>query len=201
MPQILKALKSIVKNTGIFIISESVWGTLFSTANSTKACCATQGVWTQFCLFSFGKTYHCTGWKIGYCVAPAPMMAEFRKIHQFNCFSTNSTVQFALAEYLKQKTNYLQLGAFIQQKRDYFAGLMQQTKFRLPSYGSYFQLYSYAGFSGENEKTSPSGTKEYGVTAIPVSVFYKTIPANKVLTSALQKKATLEEAVNRLIKL
>ncbi|MFN8251078.1 MAG: methionine aminotransferase [Ferruginibacter sp.] len=201
----IEALKSIVKNTGIFIISDEVYEHLIFDGKQHESMLRHPELYERsFVCFSFGKTYHCTGWKIGYCVAPAPMMAEFRKIHQFNCFSTNSTVQFALAEYLKQKDKYLQLGAFIQQKRDYFAGLMQQTKFRaLPSYGSYFQLYSYAGFSGENEKDLAIRlTKEYRVTAIPVSVFYKNNTGNKVLRFCFAKKeATLEEAVNRLIKL
>jgi methionine aminotransferase len=137
-------------------------------------------------------------------VAPAAMMAEFRKIHQFNCFSCNSTVQFALAEFLKQRDKYLQLGSFIQQKRDYFATLMQQTKFKaLPSYGSYFQLYSYAGMSDENEKDFAIRlTKQNKVTAIPASVFYKQGTDNKVLRFCFAKnESTLEEAVNRLVKL
>jgi methionine aminotransferase len=156
----------------------------------------------SFVCFSFGKTYHCTGWKIGYCVAPATLMAEFRKIHQFNCFSCNSPVQFALAEFLQQKEKYLQLGTFLQQKRDHFANLMLQTKFKaLPSHGSYFQLYSYAGISDESEKELAIRiTKEYGVATIPVSVFYKDQTDNKVLRFCFAKKeSTLEEAVNRLV--
>jgi methionine aminotransferase len=137
-------------------------------------------------------------------VAPAALMGEFRKIHQFNCFSCNSTVQFALAAFLKQRDKYLQLGSFLQQKRDYFAKLMQQTKFKaLPSYGSYFQLYSYKNFSEESEKDLAIRlTKEYKVTAIPTSVFYKEGTDNKVLRFCFAKKeSTLEEAVNRLVKL
>jgi methionine aminotransferase len=158
----------------------------------------------SFVCFSFGKVYHCTGWKMGYCVAPPALMSEFRKIHQFNCFSCNSPVQFALAEFLQQKEKYLQLGAFLQQKRDYFASLMQQTKFKpLPSSGSYFQLYSYAAISNEPEKDFAIRlTKEYKVATIPTSVFYKNSTDNKVLRFCFAKKeSTLEEAVNRLIQL
>lgn len=201
----IEELKKTVKDSGIFIISDEVYEHLIFDGKQHESMLRHPELFERsFVCFSFGKTYHCTGWKTGYCVAPAAMMAEFRKIHQFNCFSTNSTVQFALAAYLKYKEKYLELGAFLQQKRDYFANLMQQTKFKaLPSHGSYFQLYSYAGFSDETEKDLAIRlTKEYGVTGIPVSVFYKDGTDNKVLRFCFAKKeATLEEAVNRLVKL
>jgi methionine aminotransferase len=141
---------------------------------------------------------------MGYCVAPAAMMKEFRKVHQFNCFSCDSPVQHALAEYILQKDAYLQLGSQLQQKRDYFQQLMQQTKFMaLPSYGSYFQLYSYTGITDENDaEFAIRLTKEYGVAAIPTSAFYVNSKDDKVLRFCFVKKeATLEAAVNRLIKL
>ncbi|MGC4100890.1 methionine aminotransferase [Ferruginibacter sp.] len=197
-------LRSIVKDTGIFILSDEVYEHLIFDGLQHQSMLRYPDLLERsFVCFSFGKTYHCTGWKIGYCVAPAALMSEFRKIHQFNCFSTNSTVQFALAEFLQQKEKYLELGPFIQQKRDYFASLMQQTKFKaLPSYGSYFQLYSYEGLSDENERELAIRiTKEYGVASIPVSVFYKQPTDNKVLRFCFAKKeSTLEEAVNRLIR-
>lgn len=199
----IEQLKAIVRNTNIFIISDEVYEHLIFDGKQHESMLRHPELFERsFVCFSFGKTYHCTGWKIGYCVAPAAMMAEFRKIHQFNCFSCNSTVQFALAAFLKQRDKYLQLGSFIQQKRDHFAALMQQTRFKaLPSYGSYFQLYSYAGMSGESERDFAIRlTKEYKVTAIPVAVFYKNNTDNKVLRFCFAKKeSTLEEAVNRLI--
>lgn len=201
----IEALKSIVKGTNIFIISDEVYEHLIFDGKQHESMLRHPELYERsFVCFSFGKTYHCTGWKIGYCVAPAAMMSEFRKIHQFNCFSCNSTVQFALAEFLKQREKYLQLGNFLQQKRDYFTQMMQQTKFKaLPSYGSYFQLYSYDGMSDESEKDFAIRlTKENKVTAIPTSVFYKEGTDNKVLRFCFAKnEATLEEAVNRLIKL
>lgn len=201
----IEQLKAIVKGTNIFIISDEVYEHLIFDGKQHESMLRHPELYERsFVCFSFGKTYHCTGWKIGYCVAPAAMMSEFRKIHQFNCFSCNSTVQFALAEFLKQRNRYLQLGNFLQQKRDYFAQLMQQTKFKaLPSYGSYFQLYSYDDISDESEKDFAIRlTKENKVTAIPTSVFYKEGTDNKVLRFCFAKKeATLEEAVNRLIKL
>ena len=198
-------LKAVVKDTNLFIISDEVYEHLIYDGKQHESMLRHPELYERsFVCFSFGKTYHCTGWKIGYCVAPAGLMAEFRKIHQFNCFSTNSTVQFALADYLKQKDKYLQLGNFLQKKRDYFANMMLQTKFKaLPSYGSYFQLFSYNEISNEEEKDFAIRlTKEYKVTGIPVSVFYKSSTDNKVLRFCFAKKeSTLEEAVNRLIKL
>jgi methionine aminotransferase len=198
-------LQSIVKDTNIFILSDEVYEHLIFDGLQHQSMLRYPDLLERsFVCFSFGKTYHCTGWKIGYCVAPAALMAEFRKIHQFNCFSCNSPVQFALAEFLQQKEKYLQLGSFLQKKRDHFAKLMLQTKFKaLPSHGSYFQLYSYAGISDETEKELAIRiTKEYGVATIPVSVFYKDQTDNKVLRFCFAKKeTTLEEAVTRLLKL
>jgi methionine aminotransferase len=125
-------------------------------------------------------------------------------VHQFNCFSCNSPVQFALAEYLQKAASYLQLGAELQQKRDYFQHLMQQTKFKpLPSHGSYFQLYSYAGITEETEQDFATRlTKEYRVATIPTSAFYVNGKDDKVLRFCFVKKeTTLETAVSRLVKL
>ena len=198
-------LSAIVKDTGIFILSDEVYEHLIFDGLQHQSMLRYPDLLERsFVCFSFGKTYHCTGWKIGYCVAPAILMKEFRKIHQFNCFSCNSPVQFALTTFLQEREKYLQLGSFLQQKRDYFATLMLQTKFKaLPSHGSYFQLYSYGDISNESEKDIAIRiTKEYGVATIPVSVFYKAQTDNKVLRFCFAKKEnTLEEAVNRLIKL
>ena len=156
----------------------------------------------SFVCFSFGKVYHCTGWKMGYCIAPDKLMKEFRKVHQFNCFTCNSPAQYALEEFLGEKEHYLQLGAFLQKKRDHFAELMKATPFQpLPSYGSYFQLYSYASVSDESESDfAVRLTEKGGVATIPVSAFYKTPVDNKVLRFCFAKKeATLEAAVNRLL--
>ena len=201
----ISQLSAVVKDTNIFIISDEVYEHLIFDGKQHESMLRHTDLYERsFVCFSFGKVYHCTGWKIGYCVAPPTLMNEFRKIHQFNCFSCNSPVQFALAEFLLQKEKYLQLGSFLQQKRDHFFTLMQQTKFKaLPSYGSYFQLYNYSSITDENEKDFAIRlTKEYKVTAIPTSVFYKAGTDNKVLRFCFAKKeTTLEEAVNRLMKL
>lgn len=200
----IQQLRALVKDTGIFILSDEVYEHLiFDGLQHHSMLLYPDLLERSLVCFSFGKTYNCTGWKIGYCIAPEMLMNEFRKIHQFNCFSCNSPVQFALAEYLLHKEKYLQLGSFMQQKRDYFQMLMKQTRFNaLPSYGSYFQLYSYEGISNENEKDLAIRlTKEYGVASIPTSVFYKNQTDNKVLRFCFAKKDnTLEEAVNRLQK-
>lgn len=198
-------LQGIVKGTGIFIMSDEVYEHLIFDGKQHESMLRYPDLYERsFVCFSFGKVYNCTGWKIGYCVAPPVLMKEFRKVHQFNCFSCNSPVQFALTEFLKQKENYLQLGAFLQQKRDYLQNLLQQTKFKaLPSYGSYFQLYSYSDITDESEKDFAIRlTKEYGVATIPTSVFYKNGQDNKVLRFCFSKnESTLEEAANRLMKL
>ena len=201
----IEQLRSVVKDTGIFILSDEVYEHLiFDNIQHESILRHPDLLERSFVCFSFGKTYHCTGWKLGYCIAPPALMKEYRKVHQFNCFSCNSPIQYALAAFIQQKEHYLNLGKEVQQKRDYFQQLMGHTKFKvLPSYGSYFQLYSYAGISNESEKNFAIRlTKEYGVATIPTAVFYKEETDNKVLRFCFVKKEqTLEEAVNRLIKL
>lgn len=201
----LLQLQDIVKDTNIFIISDEVYEHLiFDNLQHESILRYPDLVKRSFVCFSFGKTYHCTGWKLGYCIASGELMSEFRKVHQFNCFSCNSPMQFALANYLDQKDAYLQLGNFLQQKRDYFQLLMGQTKFTpLVSHGSYFQLYSYKNISDEKEKDFAIRlTKEYGVATIPASSFYKEENENSVIRFCFAKREdTLYKAVDRLIKL
>ncbi|MFT3909710.1 MAG: methionine aminotransferase [Ferruginibacter sp.] len=201
----IEQLRSIVKDTGIFIISDEVYEHLIFDEKQHLSMLRYPDLFERsFVCFSFGKVYHCTGWKMGYCMAPASLMKEFRKVHQFNCFTCNSPVQYAIAEFIKQKEYYLQLGKFLQQKRDYFKNIMQQTKFvPLPSYGSYFQLYSYENISNETENDfAVRLTETVGVATIPVSAFYKNAVDNKVLRFCFAKKeTTLDEAVNRLLKI
>ena len=201
----IKQLQGIVKDSGIFILSDEVYEHLIFDGMKHESILRYPDLYERsFVCFSFGKVYDCTGWKMGYCVSPPALMKEFRKVHQFNCFSCSTPVQYALTEFLQYKENYLQLGGFLQKKRDYFLNLMQQTRLKpLSSHGSYFQLYSYAGISDEKEKDfAIRVTKEYGVAAIPTSVFYKNEEDNKVLRFCFSKnEATLEAAANRLMKL
>lgn len=201
----IRQLKEIVKDSNIFIISDEVYEHLiFDDKKHESILKYPELLARSFVCFSFGKVYHCTGWKLGYCIAPAQLMTEFRKIHQFNCFSCDTPKQVAISKFIKHKDNYTQLGSFLQQKRDYFQNLMSGTKLKsLPSYGSYFQLYSYEGLSDETENNFAIRlTKEAGVTPIPVSAFYSREVNNKVLRFCFAKKeSTLESAAQRLFSL
>lgn len=200
----IAALRALVKDTGIFIISDEVYEHLIFDNKQHLSILRYPDLYERaFVCFSFGKVYHCTGWKMGYCIAPESLMKEFRKVHQFNCFTCNSSMQIALSTFIQRKEEYKQLGKFLQQKRDYFLQLMQQTPFQpLPSHGSYFQLYSYSNISNQAENDFAIRlTKEAGVTTIPVSAFYKAPTDNKVLRFCFAKKeSTLEQAVEKLVK-
>ncbi len=156
-----------------------------------------------FIVASFGKLFHNTGWKMGYCIAPAWLMTEFRKIHQFLVFSVNTPMQYALAKFLDNESNYNGLSDFYQQKRDYFAELMKQTRFDLlPCGGSYFQSVYYNRISDEGDQVFAKRlTTEFGVAGIPVSAFYNKGTDHHVLRFCFAKKQeTLEKAVERLTK-
>jgi methionine aminotransferase len=201
----IEELRAITKDTNIIILSDEVYEHLiFDNLPHESILKYPDLLERSFVCFSFGKVYHCTGWKLGYCIAAPELMNEFRKVHQFNCFTCDTPKQVALSTFLQQKENYLELGAFLQQKRDYFQNLMQQTRLKpLPSHGSYFQSYSYADISNESEKAFAIYlTKEFGVATIPVSAFYKKDVDNQVLRFCFAKKEeTLEAAVERLVKL
>lgn len=196
-------LSEIVSNTNIFIISDEVYEHLIFEGKEHCSVLKYPELFSRsFVCFSFGKVYHCTGWKMGYCIAPEALMKEFRKVHQFNVFTCNAPMQYAIADFILEKEHYLNLGKFLQNKRDYFADLMKQTPFEpLPSFGSYFQLYSYKNISTESESDfAIKLTQEAGVASIPVSAFYKTPIDNKVLRFCFAKnEATLTSAVDRLV--
>lgn len=195
-------LRAIVKNTDIIILSDEVYEHLiFDDIPHLSILRYPDLAERSFVCFSFGKVYHCTGWKLGYCVSSSQLMKEFRKVHQFNCFSCNTPAQVALSQYLKVKESYASLGKKLQNKRDYFQRLMKQTGFTpLPSYGSYFQLYKYDKISDEADiDFAVRITKQYGVACIPVSAFYKSATDNKVVRFCFAKKEeTLEHAVAKL---
>jgi methionine transaminase len=201
----LLQLQGITHDTNILILSDEVYEHLiFNDIQHQSILRYPELLERSFVTFSFGKTYHCTGWKLGYCIAPEYLMKEFRKIHQFNCFTCNTPLQVGIATHLQTNKDYIGLGKFMQQKKDYFEKAMSVTKFKaLPSYGSYFQLYSYEGLSELNEKDFAIWlTKEHGVTTIPVSAFYKTPVNYKVVRFCFAKNETLlDEAVERLVKI
>lgn len=159
-----------------------------------------------FVISSFGKTYHCTGWKVGYCVAPAALTAEFRKVHQYNTFCTFAPAQWAFAEMIEtHPEHYEELGAFYQAKRDRFAAQLAGTKLKaLPVPGGYFQLVDYSAVSDLDDLAFCRWlTIEKGVTAIPLSPFYETPPKGQRLARLCfaKNEATLDAAIERLAKL
>lgn len=195
-------LRKIVEGTNIFIISDEVYEHLIYDGIQHQSILRYPDLLQRtFVCFSFGKVYNCTGWKLGYCIAPAELTKEFRKVHQFNCFSCFTPTQVALAGFLKNSDAYLSLAGFMQEKRDYFIRLMQQTKFTLqPSYGSYFICGTYEKLSNEPDKDFAIRlTKEAGVATIPVSAFYRDGKDDKVIRFCFSKKnETLEAAVEKL---
>ena len=201
----IKQLRDIVKDTSIFIVSDEVYEHLiFDGILHQSILRYPDLIERSFVCFSFGKTYNCTGWKLGYCISSPESMVEFRKVHQFNCFCCHTPSQVALAEFLKNKDAYLSLSGIMQEKRDHFIKLMRDTRFDLlNSNGSYFICAKYDRISDEHDRDFAIRiTKEFGVATIPVSVFYKAGTDNKVVRFCFsKKKETLELAVERLIKI
>ena len=201
----IEQLRQLVEDFDLLIMSDEVYEHLIYDEEPHQSILRYEDLRQRaFVNFSFGKVYHCTGWKMGYCIAPPVFTAEFRKVHQFNCFSCYTPAQVALAEYLKNKEAYRSISGFYQKKRDYFAELMKQTRFKpLPSYGSYFQLYYFDHLSDLSDKDfSIWLTKEHGVACIPVSAFYQEAIDNGVVRFCFAKKEeTLDKAVERLVKL
>lgn len=198
-------LQSILSGTQIFLISDEVYEHLtFDGLQHNSVLKYPELFARSFVCFSFGKVYNCTGWKLGYCVAPAKLMAEFRKIHQFDAFCCFTPTQVALAEHLKQAEAYLSLASFMQKKRDLFLGNMKDSRFSfLPSSGSYFVCATYEQISSMPAKElAIELTKSIGVATIPVSAFYQNGHDDKVLRFCFAKKdETLETAAERLCKL
>ena len=204
-PGDIKELRDVVNGTNIFIVSDEVYEHLiFDNIPHQSILRYPDLLERSFVCFSFGKTYNCTGWKLGYCISSPAAMVEFRKVHQFNCFCCHTPSQVALATFLKNKDAYLSLSGIMQEKRDYFLKLMRDTKFgMLNSSGSYFICAKYDRVSDEADRDFAIRiTKEFGVATIPVSVFYKSGTDNKVVRFCFSKKPeTLEAAVERLTKI
>jgi methionine transaminase len=201
----MQALEQLVTYTNIFVIADEVYEHLIFEGLQHQSVLAYPNLFSRaFVCFSFGKTYHCTGWKLGYCIAPTAYMSEYRKIHQFNAFTCDTPKQAALAEFLSNEDAYLNLGAEVQAHRDYFYTLMKSTKFELlPSYGSYFALAKYDAISTMPDLEFATWlTETVGVTTIPVSSFYHNGKDDKVVRFCFAKsKETLEAAATRLAKL
>src|ERR1700712_5459269 len=197
-------LSAIVKNQDILILSDEVYEHLIYDGETHHSMARYPELQQRsFIVASFGKLFHATGWKLGYCMAPAFLMQEFRKVHQFLVFSVNAPVQYALADYLKNENTYLSLPDFFQQKRDHFRKGLEQTRFELlPCYGSYFQSVTYNGITDEKDSDFALRlTKEIGVASIPTSVFYTQGTDHHVLRFCFAKRQeTLDKAVERLTR-
>lgn len=198
-------LEKLTKNTDIIILSDEVYEhIIFDGHEHQSAARYPKLAERSFIISSFGKTYHNTGWKMGYCLAPENLMAEFRKAHQFIVFAVNTPIQHAYADFLKKEDAYLELSAFYQQKRDYFKSLLKNSRFGLPGCsGTYFQLLDYKKISDEKDTDFAIRlTKEYKIASIPVSVFYSNNTDNKVLRFCFAKNdETLEKAAEILNKI
>jgi methionine aminotransferase len=195
-------LTALVAGTDILIVSDEVYEhIIFDGAQHESMARHPELAARSFIIGSFGKTYHTTGWKIGYAVAPAALTTEFRKVHQFVTFSTNTPMQHALADFLSTRRGLAELSPFYQAKRDLFLRLMQGSRFNpLPCRGSYFQLMDYSAVTDEEDAAFAMRlTKEYGVASIPTSPFLYRSAAPRVVRFCFAKKEeTLQRAAERL---
>ncbi|MEW6258851.1 MAG: methionine aminotransferase [Thermodesulfobacteriota bacterium] len=201
----IEALRQIVANTRMLIVSDEVYEHIVFDGRIHESMCRYPDLAERsFVISSFGKTYHATGWKIGYCLAPEPLSAEFQKIHQFVTFSSNTPVQYALADMLEDPSTYLGLGDFYQQKRDFFRSRIEKSRFALlPCEGTYFQMLGYSVISNEKDiDFAVRMTQDFGVAAIPPSVFHSDRQDHRVLRFCFAKnEQTLEEAAARLCRI
>ncbi len=201
----LDCLASLLANTSIVVLSDEVYEHIVFDGMPHQSVCAHPDLAQRsLVVSSFGKTFHITGWKIAYVMGAASLMADFRKVHQFNVFSVHAPSQYALAEYLQVSERYLTLPGFYQEKRDFFRRLMAETPFcLLPCASTYFQLASYEAIADcPDTEFAEWLTREIGVAVIPVSVFSPHMPDAKVIRFCFAKQeATLLAAFERLKKL
>lgn len=199
-------LDSLTKDTAIYIISDEVYEHITLDGRQHESVLKYPSLYKRsFVTFSFGKVFHTTGWKMGYCVAPENLMKEFRKIHQFICFTCNTPMQVALAKILANENEYLSLPTFFQKKRDLFLENLKDLPFTIheKAPGSYFQLASYEKINDMGDKDFAIWlTKEIGVAVIPVSAFYHNGKDDKLIRFCFAKKdETLLEAIEKMRKL
>jgi len=198
-------LQEIIVTNNLYLISDEVYEHLIYDNKPHASILKYPELYKRsFIIYSFGKTYHCTGWKLGYCIAPEHLSKEFRKVHQFNVFSCDTPKQLGIAKYMSNKEAYLTLGNFYQEKRDYLRALLKDTPLQaIPSSGSYFESYSYASISNEADTLfAEKLVTEYGIATIPMSAFYHDGTDHKVIRLCFAKqKETLDAAAACLQKL
>jgi len=201
----MRMLEGMLHGTDIVVVSDEVYEHIVFDGHQHQSVARFPGLAERsFVVSSFGKTYHVTGWKMGYVLAPKELTSEFRKVHQFNVFVTNGPLQYALAEYMENKNAYLSLAAFYQKKRDFFLQGVRASRFKpLPSRGTFFQNLAYDAISNERDMDLAIRlTKERGVASIPVSVFYREPPDHKVLRFCFAKsEETLARGAEILCKI
>ncbi len=198
----MQRLAGLLRPTDVILIADEVYEHMvYDERRHESAARIPELAARSFIVSSFGKTYHVTGWKVGYVAAPASLMAEFRKVHQFNVFTVNTPVQHGLAAYMADPTPYLELPAFYQRKRDLFRAGLAGTRFALlPSEGSYFQCVDYSAISDVTEEAFCRHlTRDIGVAAIPLSAFYPGGFEQRIVRFCFAKTdATLAQALERL---
>ncbi len=194
----LLTLEKITNGTDIVVLSDEVYEHIIFDNKKHHSVATNKNLASRsFIVASFGKTFHATGWKMGYTVAPTKLMDEFRKVHQYNVFSCNTPIQYALADYLANEDNYLSLPQFYQQKRDFFLDQLQGSRFTFePSSGTYFQLLNYENITQDSDiLVAKKWTIENKVASIPISVFYHNKLDEKMLRFCFAKdEETIEKA-------
>lgn len=201
----LLKLEKLVSVNNLIVLSDEVYEHLVFDGTIHQSVCKYPELASRsFMIGSFGKTFHATGWKVGFALAPENLMKEFRKTHQFMVFACNTPIQFAIAEFLEDPVNYRDLSVFYQQKRDLFLELIKDSKFKLiPSKGTYFQCVNFRDISSESEwDFCQRMTVEHGVAAIPLSPFYHKGTDEGVIRFCFAKKEeTLRKAAEILCKM
>jgi len=196
----MQQLELITNNTNIIVLSDEVYEHMvFDGLKHESACLFPQLKERTFITASFGKTFHNTGWKMGYCCGPKELMKEFLKVHQFNVFCVNHPIQVALSEYLETSSHYQDLSGFFQQKRDFFLGLIRDSRFKFtPSKGTYFQSLDYSNITNKNDfEFAKELTIEKGIASIPISVFNLNKLDHKVLRFCFAKT---DDTINKKAK-
>lgn len=205
-PDDLGTLAEIVRDFDVYLLSDEVYEHIVFDGEKHLSLLTHDELWARsFVVSSFGKTYHCTGWKVGYCVAPVALTAEFRKIHQWTCYAVITPIQHALADHMRATPeHYRELPAFYAQKRDRFCELLKDSRFQItPAAGTFFQLLDYSSVSDDDDVSYAKRlTKELGVASIPISVFCEQPPAGRYLRFCFAKDdAMLETAAEKLCRL
>ncbi|MDH3650203.1 MAG: methionine aminotransferase [Saprospiraceae bacterium] len=202
----LSALETLVKKHAFFVLSDEVYEHIVFDGQPHLSVLKYDSIYeVAFAVYSFGKTFHNTGWKIGYCIAPPMLTAEFRKVHQFNVFTVNTPMQYGIAAYLQNPETYRSLPAFFQKKRNHLQEAMKGSRLQpMKSEGTYFQLYDYSEISDlPDTEFAQLLTIDHGVASIPISVFYENAPSqDRIIRLCFAKQeSTLTSAADRLINI